>query len=619
MAERITLSERIKLRQRIRQARMCGVPSVIANFSQLMTESADNLKPLVLVATGHVLAEAHREHASAFVSWHACPLISEVIANHWAKSFGTRDADHIMALAYSEMVGFSCVRDQSTQNDRDRARRKIIRILKQSPPSVNEMRAYIFEIIKRCKAVGNRAARANERAKFIPDGAEASQQTLVFYMLRGHTIPAAFFTEPYLRDAWTALADLDEDWVDLGDNVFEPDAEFGLKWAHMVDDTLLGYYEGKALQSLEKARGMLGGAMFCYLTALSRKRNVTQYWVHRRKREFQNRIPGINFDPYISEPIVKNFARMYTEDDAQWEDIYRQLVVYWSIFQATEGISLTWIFEQASYNNVTCLTTITDVVTKLQFFDVDFLIQKGIPRDDFRHAMIQARDLLRNPFCSVVKPTVHHRQYADLAYLCTYIKRNLLKDESFAGFRGQASAMCTRTEAKLRQIGAALFEISRKRTGVDLNLHGIYTPDDDVVEVRGDGEADQAEGGCQQRRRVNNELQQDRAGWPRQAWDLPARARLVDRDEMFNFLEQQSSPLAKAFKLVMNRMYAVQSQISLTGMPLNALNIPPPERSIAADVRDALLLWEIDVPEDWLAEVPAYIPEVIPCRARCRS
>lgn len=98
---------------------------------------------------------------------------------------------------------------------------------------------------------------------------------------------------------------------------------------------------------------------------------------------------------------------MYAQPDATWKDIYRQLVVSWSMLQIPEGLTLTWMIERAANTNVTCVTTTTDVVTKMQLFDVDLLIRKDLPRENFRQAMIQARDLLRNPFCSVVQPTVN--------------------------------------------------------------------------------------------------------------------------------------------------------------------------------------------------------------------
>ncbi|XP_076229213.1 uncharacterized protein LOC143175199 [Nomia melanderi] len=298
------------------------------------------------------------------------------------------------------------------------------------------------------------------------------------------------------------------------------------------------------------------------------------------------------------------------------------------MLQVPEGVSLSWIIEQATNNNVTCLTTITDVVTKLRFFDVDLLINKGIPRDNFKFAMMQARDLLRNPFCSLVKPTVNIRQYPDLAYICTFIKRDLLRDSAFTGYRGQASAMCARTESELRQIATALFSISKEQTGAELSINDIYLTrvsrdtknykiiGDQVFAVPKDIEdeglhPDDADGEDHLRtsRRLRAEqLRQQRVDWPRQAQDLPRGSQLIPRDEIYDTLEKSTSTHAKAFKLVMARMYAVQVQVPLTLMPATAVNLPRPERSVAPDVIEALRIWDIDVPSNWADPVPPYVP-----------
>lgn len=96
-----------------------------------------------------------------------------------------------------------------------------------------------------------------------------------------------------------------------------------------------------------------------------------------------------------------------------------------------------------------------------------------------------------------------------------------------------------------------------------------------------------------ERDRVRQDLEDARrtmrAGWPRAARNLPDRAMVVNREDIYTHLETTLTPRARAFKLIMNRMYAAQIQVPLTPMPANAVQVPRPERQIAQDVHDALV------------------------------
>lgn len=460
MAERITLAQRLLQARQARQARNIGVPSIVSIFSQMMSSYNNSLVPILLIATGDVLSDEHRAEISPYVTWLARPLIAEVIAHRWGNMHGVRDPDQLRARAYGEMAGMSSARTHSSLADRDSCRTKVTRALREVAPNINEIRSLIGEIIRRCRVAGPTVAPLDECQEYIPGGVQVNNQKLAFYMLRGQLIPADWLVNQEAIDVWRNLADLRTGHFEIEVDDYELAPEFAQLWSRARDETILGYYEGKALQSPEKPRGLISGALFCYLATLAKD---TQVWYQPRIRQFQKRIPGVDLEAYISDTIVKQFARMYVQTDAVWEDVYRQLAVCRSQLQMPEGLSLTWIIEQTSGNNVTCLTTISDVVTKLHFFDLELLLSKGLPVGDVTSALTQARDLLRNPFCSVVRPTVNVRQYADLAYLCTYIKRDLMRDRAFLGFRGEARAMCTLSDTELKQLGSIMYELSQDR------------------------------------------------------------------------------------------------------------------------------------------------------------
>lgn len=613
--------------RRVFAANRLGVPSVIAGMSHLMSASADSLIPHLLVATGDVLLNLNAEQVLAFTTWAARPLIAEVLARVWARKFGAADEATIIARMFGELVGISNARCRVSIDDLHASRNQIVLTLRRSPPSINEVRSLIHEILLRCRSAGDNIYTADQCRDVIHPAIELTAQTYAFYEMRGHVIPADIFANEAFRVIWVQLQDPAIEYVDTEGADYEISEEFSHIWANANQNFILGYYEGKAIQSPEKSRSIIGGSIFTYLTSLAKNSGVTPSWVQRRRRMFADRLPGINFDTYITEHTIRHYQRLYGKEDATWEEVYKQLATCWSMLQIPEGIPLTWIIEQASNNHVTCLTTIADVVTKLKFFDSDMLIGQGIPVGNFEAALTQVRDLMRNPFCSVVRPTVQLRQYADLAYLCAYIKRELLRDEAFVGYRGSPATSCTLSAQELQTIARSIHQITVRKQSAGVDLVSLYSntlqADHQVKEINGevfvipirenpvnhdDGEAGPHGHHDHHAGEVPYPINNARAGWPPAAMNLPAGTRKVTDASMFDAITEAMSPRARAFTALMHRMYALQVQVPLTAIPENSVTVPSPLRSIPVAVRDQLNVWGIGVPQEWGGDEPRYDP-----------
>lgn len=126
-----------------------------------------------------------------------------------------------------------------------------------------------------------------------------SQQTHQFYLHRGHLLPCPIFENLQARHAWSGLSTLDTDYVELEDIDFTLVDDIAGVWINLPPRGVLGFYEGKAIQNPDKPRGIIAGAVFCYITALTKELNMTPAWVQRRKLQFSGIIPDIIFDNYI--------------------------------------------------------------------------------------------------------------------------------------------------------------------------------------------------------------------------------------------------------------------------------------------------------------------------------
>ena len=622
------MAEQVSLAQRIIQARRRGLPSVMANFSRLLTSSSDSLMPIVLVAYGDTCTEEFNERM--YTSWHTRAVLAELVAQHWAKANSVTNNDVIMARLYGEIAATSFASEKNTRRDIIIARSSIYKILLSNRPAQNSFQVAITDIIRRCKeAPRHQIVTVEEASKFMDTRQPVSLQTHVFYTMRGQTISSNFLKNENAKNAWIDLADPLVDYVELDDINFDIIDDITPVWMQMSENSMLGYLEARAIQNVDKCRSLIAGATFVYIVSMTKEHNLTASWISRRKQQFQARLPGLNLDAYITEGIVRQYPRFYAMKDPTWENIYNQLAMCWSMLQSNEGLSLAWVIEQSTSSNVTCLITIADVVSRLQYFDVELLIRKGVPESNFVNACRMALDLLRNPFCSIVRPTINLRQYADLAYLCTHIKRELMKDTVFGGYRGAAGGMCVVAESELRILAAGVFNISKAKTEAELSLFDQYNKTVQGFTVREIGNevfkipiVARDQENAEAAERVRELDRQSRAGWPRQARDLPHGTIMVTSEEMVNELEAHQSQRSKSFKIIMTNLYSVQTQVPLNVIPANTLDMPSPLRAIPDAVSNALTDWAIATPAEWKTAVPAYVPrdnigQVSPNIARC--
>ena len=622
------MAEQLSLAQRIIQARKRRIPSVMANFSRLLTSSSDSLMPIVLVAYGDTCTEAFNERM--YTSWHTRAMLAELVAQHWAKVNSVTNNDVIMARLYGEIAATNFASEKNTLRDIIAARSNIYKILISNRPAQNSFQVSITDIIKRCKeAPRNQIVTIDEARKFMETDQPVSLQTHVFYTMRGQALPSEFLKNDDAQNAWINLADPLVDYVALDDINFDIIDDITPIWLTLSENSMLGYLEARAIQNVDKCRSLIAGATFVYIVSMTKEHNLTASWISRRKQQFQARLPGLNLDAYITEGIVRQYPRFYTMKDPTWELIYNQLAMCWSMLQSNEGLSLAWVIEQSTSSNVTCLITIADVVSRLNFFDVELLIRKGVPESNFTNACRMALDLLRNPFCSIVRPTVNLRQYADLAYLCSHIKRELMKDVVFGGYRGSAGGMCVVAESELRILAAGIFNISKAKTETELTLLDQYNKTVQGYTVREIGnevfkipivQGEPADAEVVDRARDLD--RQARAGWPRQARDLPRGTILVTPEDMVTELEARQSERSKSFKVIMTNLYSVQTQVPLNVIPANTLDMPSPLRAISEAVSNALTHWHIATPDAWKTAIPAYAPgnnigDVSPEIARC--
>lgn len=142
--------------RRVFVANALGVPSVVAGMSYLLSADAETLMPHVLIATGDVLTlAAGQQWPDAYITWGARPLIAEAMAQAWARQYGTVDEATIIARMFGELTAVAHARGKNQREDMMMSRNQLALTLQQHPPSMNEFRSLITDILSRCRMAGN--------------------------------------------------------------------------------------------------------------------------------------------------------------------------------------------------------------------------------------------------------------------------------------------------------------------------------------------------------------------------------------------------------------------------------------------------------------------------------
>lgn len=385
----------------------------------------------------------------------------------------------------------------------------------------------------------------------------------------------------------------------------------------------LVFYEILAVARIEESRTWLASAALLYIAALCKGSNVTNAWLTSRCERLETETGSTNLMTHLSPDIVRRFIEMNPRSKASIDNLYDMIAAAYTIFGDSGIKSLNWIMEQSAAHNVASAIALAQCVTKIKGFDIDYLMSQ-LPYNEFKAISELAGHLIYDKFCSLVEPPVEMHNYADLAYIGTYIEFfQCNPGKTRNDYRGTPLAHATLTQVQLDNIANNIMTAAREFineqaspvhrlkalfTGFNVaevndDIY-IYTDREDIdlpsVEVLRDrqnemsgynidnhnanaaqvraapaeptplgidlpprraNDAGNDEGNQNQEGRDNEGARQaTRADWARNMRHLPRRAVRLTTDKIVSILKQTASRRSLAFQNIMAELCSVSVQ-----------------------------------------------------------
>ncbi len=605
---------------RIRQNRAWQVSNLVGFFSDIISGSSENVQPSLLIAAEDLfldLAQGRR-----WVMWMARGYLAAHIAEVWARRENQTDAERKMARAYGELTATHVVKDKTTVADRDRAQAHIIDMIRSNPPSSVEMTTYINQVLAmlvNAADVNVTVAEAQSNFPYELPGPPTRQQ-VVFYQTRAHLIPSAVFANIDQQNQWTTLSTPGAARLVLNQGAFALADGWAQTWVDGGENTLLGFFEGRATADPVPCRKLIAASLLTLISALTKDANITEAWIERRQQRLEAALTGLDIGGYISVGIVREYVKMYPRTGLTSDQIYATLSVCWNQLRAQSVAPLTWIIEQSAFANVTALTALANAVNKLAYFNVEYLLDCGVPYSQFTKVAELCIELIRNKFGSMVEPKVVTREYPDLAYLGICLKQNQMRDANMKAFQGKPETNCQLPTNVILKLAADIDTYNKDMINIQLSVTDQYltmmrrdNPTMKVEEVGGSifqwPDTTPLLGGpvtvdAQEDRAT---LAQQRAAWPRAARALPGGAQQVTHEIMVNYIKGKESPRNAAFKLLMRYVDNLAQQHPLAEMAESALLVPTCYQIVSDEAAIAALAFGYATPTEYKAPPPEFM------------
>lgn len=353
------------------------------------------------------------------------------------------------------------------------------------------------------------------------------------------------------------------------------------------------------------------------------KQNVTDAWIVKRREQLSKQINNTDVSDLATVPILTQFVRMVPKSNNRIEEVYPQLSLTWSIMSEGNIGLLQWVIEQTALHNITAAVTFSRFIKKLQYFDVDLVITKGVPREQFSQLVKLARDVLRTPYSSLIAPPVTLTQYADLGYIGHYAMSTIIKETNIGNYRGRPDIYATLAKSELEKLARQLHSQGTVGMALDDTLVDIYrtkftgadktivTIDDTAFEIP---RADivRAIGPDGARAAVDTDVNKAiRAGWPKLANKLPNSATLISIEDVTSKLIESRSAASKAFVRIMGKLHARSIQSAPVFTPADSKVLQIPYAAFDDEMCNDFHEWGFTIPPEWKHATPGFTDEAM--------
>lgn len=619
--------------RRIGITRATNTPSSLARLPDDLLGSTVVLKPLFLVAQGHNLL--WNKNNPVWPKPYYGPTIDQKICNliiHARKLINTTTAPKVISsYRFAELTAIQAFKgDPITVEDINNSRMAIDSYLRNTPLQTEDIDKIINSIITEvCEAPHLMLTREEFSSNTgIPISElpkeEYALQKQIWFTSRANVITLCNFVTGWTGE-WIAFF---EQLDNLNDNAIlnkptDPVAHFtgdiNALWFTTSKEVRLSWYEAFGFIDNNTRRKFSVCANIAYIITMVKGSNFTQAWANKIIENLDSNSNNLHLAESLDADTILQYAQMYPRGGLTPNTIYDSLLGIYNVCQDDELGKIRWILEQATAQNISSATALSEAILKPTFVPIDALI-RVIGEDQFKAVVTLSAWVTYDAFSTIIQPQIITSQYPDLAYIAVTISFREMGRVNSA-YKGNTAKICKKSIRELNAIAESINALNNNVASAPfqaINLAKSLYAGRNVIEIGdylyvsppnpainpdnvGLSNANLSAQELANIQRVDDEqVRAARTGWPRNARGLPTGTIQISVEDLVDLGSNNYSDKAKAFLLCLTYIRENSRQKPLEIFESNRLNPTQRKKVLPNDLQDALRVWEVPILQEWI-------------------
>lgn len=546
------------------------------------------------------------------------------------------------ALKAGQVMAAWANKEKTTAADRDEALDQVMAIISRRPPSAADFRAVYNHVLHRMREISHDRTTFT-RAQMVqvldvqgdatftldlPD--HLIKQKFEFIMLRGNGIPDDILAIDATRLIWRALQNRDNPnaLVQIPDDVIvdpKDPAEREIAWRAWPRESKLAFFD--VLANVRSNEVLRHGVMYALLStlALTKSGNVTEQFITRRMTTLGPYIPGVDISNMLQPEMIQAFISHFPISNLSTDEVYGIIESHYTIFKQLRLEPLSWIIEQCAAANVTTAIQVAETFIKYPYAPYEILMPFFGDNQIKAWAKLVC-NVVYDRFCSLSAPPVTMAEYADLAFVGTYVMfivRAGRQTLAGTGYKGTPDNKARHAKDELIKVAQMILQSAQtalsSMTSIKSALQEVYdnatvvTAEDKYYVIPGNNLAN--DGNNPDHQRFDGALQNVlRADWPREMRRAPAGTIELNESEAVSQIRARladnhaNKHTAANLTILAMALCDASKQSLIDVIDQNRLNPKQRLRKLPDAVVAAARAFNVEIDDRWLVDPPAIAP-----------
>nr|WPR17561.1 MAG: nucleoprotein [Beetle aliusvirus] len=454
----------------IQRARFARTSPAALILSSQLSSSSDKIACALLTACGANLPHTDGNNV-AWVMMQSLGPLAELMSREWVNSARGRTDSQRMAYMFGQLTSTWMIEDHTLPATAE-ARRYIQETCLMNPPnmdSINHVGRYAIDIFNKEKNELVQVPADTFRSQlYIPNNMNppinippmVNRMFLRLWERNLHNLSIDIFDGDFAT-LLGQVRNLDVDPLPIPDNlVVTVSPHLVANWINLNVDYKLAFYEILGMARHDHYNAHVASASFVALAVLIKQGNLTDAWLEKRVDRLSKELQSLDLTGMITTDIIGHFNVMFPVSQMTPDEVYYGVMAQYTLWDSLRIESIKWILEQSILHNTASANALSSVIMKTKSLNIDLLLIQ-VPTIEFTNLCTLVGNAIYDRFCTIIKPPVTVREYADLAFIGIVIAfKRLEPSKTQNQFAGKPDMMASLPYEQLIDIAAKISEIS---------------------------------------------------------------------------------------------------------------------------------------------------------------